>query len=91
MDLPTARAVEAERAVSRRLGGSCQVPLGAFAECTGERMRLRGFVASPDGRRLLAAEVHGAAASPEALGTELADRLRGDGAEAILDALDKAG
>ncbi len=29
---PTALAVEAERAVSRTLGGSCSVPLGAYAE-----------------------------------------------------------
>jgi hydroxymethylbilane synthase len=88
MDVSSARAVEAEREVSRLLGGSCQVPLGAFGEVDGPTLRLRGFVASPDGRRMVAARAEGPVADPLALGAELAHRLRAEGADAILSSLD---
>lgn len=38
---PTRIAVEAERALLRRIGGGCLAPLGAFAEVDGGRLRLR--------------------------------------------------
>ena len=47
----TAACVLAERALSRALAGSCQVPLGGFAEISGGNLRLRGFVGAPDGKR----------------------------------------
>src|SRR5262245_46674470 len=47
----TARCVSAERAFSSALAGSCNVPLAAYAEIEGGRMRLRGFVGTPDGTR----------------------------------------
>ncbi|HSD61434.1 MAG TPA: hydroxymethylbilane synthase, partial [Burkholderiales bacterium] len=57
----TARCVRAERAMSRALAGSCQVPLGGFGEALpGGRLRLRGFVATPDGRRMARSEAEGA-------------------------------
>jgi len=86
-DVSTARAVEAERTVSRLLGGSCQVPLGAYGECAGTAMRLRGFVATPDGSRMLAAEVRGASEAAASLGAELAAQLRRRGADALLSML----
>lgn len=85
----TALCVTAERALSRTLAGSCNVPLGAFAQITGERMRLRGFVGTPDGTRMIAGEKSGAARSPEALGTALAEELKSRGAAAILAELEK--
>jgi len=90
-DRASARAVSAERVVSRLLGGSCQVPLGAYAECDGERLRLRAFVASPDGRRVVRAERMGPAVAPEALGAEVVAELRAGGADALLDALEAPG
>ncbi|RPI40743.1 MAG: hydroxymethylbilane synthase, partial [Betaproteobacteria bacterium] len=86
-DPMTTAAVEAERTVSRLLGGSCQVPLGAFAECEGRQLRLRGFVATPDGRTFLAAAASGTADDPQALGAALAAELRAQGADAVLSAL----
>lgn len=80
----TARCVTAERAFSRALAGSCNVPLGAYAEANGGRMRLRGFVGAPDGSRVVSGEMEGPAADPEALGTALAERLRAQGAAEIL-------
>jgi hydroxymethylbilane synthase len=86
-DADTALRVRAERAVSRALAGSCEVPLGAYAERIGDSLRLRGFVALPDGTRIAAAEVSGDASAPEALGLRLAGELRAAGADAILAAL----
>ncbi len=86
-DADTALRVRAERAVSRALAGSCEVPLGAYAERIGDRLRLRGFVALPDGTRIAAAEVSGDASAPEALGLRLAGELRAAGADEILAAL----
>lgn len=83
----TAACVLAERAMSRSLGGSCQVPLGGFAEVKGGRLRMRGFVASPDGKRMMQTELTGDIANPEALGNSIADELRAQGAEEILAAL----
>ncbi len=87
-DPASACAVTAERVVSRLLGGSCQVPLGAYAQCDGERLHLRALVASADGRRLVRAEKTGSAAAPEALGAEVAAALRAGGADALLASLD---
>ena len=84
----TAACVRAERALSRALSGSCQLPLGAYAQAEGNNLRLRGFVASPDGTRLVRGELTGDASDPEALGVELATRLKAQGAAEILAALD---
>ncbi len=88
---PTACCVTAERAMSQALSGSCVVPLGAFAELDTDRLRLRGFVASPDGARMVAGEVGGPVTDPEALGRELAAELNAQGAGEILAALENAG
>jgi hydroxymethylbilane synthase len=80
----TARCVTAERAFSRALAGSCNVPLGGFAEANGERMRLRGFVGAPDGSRLVGGELEGPAGDPEGLGQALAEKLKAQGAAEIL-------
>ena len=86
-DEATAACVNAERALSRALAGNCQLPLGAFAQLEGDRVRLRGFVASKDGNRLVRAELSAHARDAEALGTELAAELRAQGATEILAAL----
>ncbi|MBS3916704.1 MAG: hydroxymethylbilane synthase [Sulfuritalea sp.] len=86
-DAGTAACVLAERAFSRALAGSCEVPLGAFAEIAAGRLRLRGFVAAPDGSRMASAELHGEQADAETLGLKLAEELRKHGAEEILAAL----
>lgn len=83
-DADTAACVMAERSMSRALGGSCQVPLGGFAEVTNGKLRMRGFVASPDGLRMMRSEAIGDIAHPEALGNKIADELRAQGADVIL-------
>jgi hydroxymethylbilane synthase len=76
--------VRAERTVSRAFGGSCTIPLGAFAELEGARMRLRALVAAADGRRVARADVAGDAAAPDTLGELAAEDLRRQGALDIL-------
>lgn len=83
----TAACVLAERAMSRALNGSCQVPLGGFAEVQNGQLRMRGFVASPDGQRVMRAESAGDIANPETLGKKIADELLAQGAGEILAAL----
>jgi hydroxymethylbilane synthase len=82
----TWQAVSAERKVSKVFGGSCQVPLAAFATVEGGQMHLRAMVATPDGTRMASAEVRGAAADPEALGAQVAELLRAQDAVGILSA-----
>jgi hydroxymethylbilane synthase len=88
-DETTALCVRAERAFSRALGGSCRIPLGGHARIVGGELWLRGFIASVDGRRVLAGEARGRPGDGEALGDRLADELRSRGAGALLDEADR--
>jgi hydroxymethylbilane synthase len=82
----TSDAVAAERTVSRMFGGSCQIPLAAFAGVEGDVMRLRAMVATPDGQRLAVADATGPADNPEALGRKIVELLQKQDAAAILAA-----
>lgn len=86
-DPETSACVRAERAVSRALGGSCEVPLGAYAVVQDGALWLRGFVALPDGTRILRAEQRGGFDEAEALGLTVAQALLDQGAREILAAL----
>ncbi|MEF8714134.1 MAG: hydroxymethylbilane synthase [Accumulibacter sp.] len=86
-DRKSAYCVRAERAFSRALGGNCQVPLAAYALLDGGQLWLRGFVATPDGRQMIAGERYGAPEDSESIGYLLAQRLREQGAGAILEKL----
>lgn len=81
---PTAQRCHAERAFLRELEGGCQVPIGVNTVIEGDRLVLTGMVAKLDGSVLLKDEVSGLAVEAEALGIELANRLKGQGAQAIL-------
>ena len=81
-----ARAVRAERAFLAELGGSCRVPLAAYAWAEGARMALMGAVAGPGGEPCLRAEIRGSAAHPEDLGRRLAEGLLALGAGELLAA-----
>jgi hydroxymethylbilane synthase len=84
----TQLCVEAERAFSRALAGSCTVPLGAYALRDDDTINIAGFVASVDGKQMLREKAHGPAANAEAVGRALADKLISRGADKILAALD---
>lgn len=80
-------ATAAERAFLRRLEGGCQIPVGAHATVEGERLHLRGLVASLDGTEVFRSEIDGTAAEAAQLGHALAEHLLADGAEAVLAAI----
>jgi len=84
-DATTALCVRAERAVSRALGGSCSLPLGAYAEMRDGRLELTALVASQDGRQVL--RTRAAGSDPEEVGAQAARSLRDQGADAVLGAL----
>jgi hydroxymethylbilane synthase len=79
--------------VSRALGGSCEVPLAAYAHWHDGALHLRGIVATPDGQRVLSAQASAPAPTVEravALGKEVADALERQGAMEIVRALSTA-
>lgn len=85
----TELAVRAERQLSRSFGGSCQVPLAAYATVDANVLKLKAMVATPDGKRIARAEVQGAsegADAPESLGMKVAKELDAQDATAILAA-----
>jgi hydroxymethylbilane synthase len=88
---PTWLACEAERAVSRGLGGSCSMPLAAHAQWQGGHLTLTaalGDAAVPT-RPLLKAQVAGApadAAAARALGAQAVAALQAQGAASYLPA-----
>ncbi len=77
----------AERAVSRALGGSCQVPLAAYAEVDARNVYIRALVASPDGKTIYRAQAQGLIPDAQTLGLQVAEQLMAQGAGAILSAL----
>lgn len=90
-DADSAHCVRAERAFSRALGGSCQVPLAAHAQLDNGSLCLRGLVASVDGRRMITGELRGPAQDDEAIGRALAETLRQRGAGEIIAQLLSSG
>jgi hydroxymethylbilane synthase len=83
---PSRRAVDAERGFLAELGGDCSVPAAAHATIAGDRLRVRGLVASADGRTVARHELVGPASSGAALGRSVARQLLDDqGGAALLD------
>jgi hydroxymethylbilane synthase len=83
-DLASRRAVLAERALLRALGGGCQVPIGAAAAVEGSSIRLWGAVLRPDGQKRIAGEAVGSDA--DEVGGRLARELLERGARELLGA-----
>ncbi|MDX2254523.1 MAG: hydroxymethylbilane synthase [Pseudanabaenaceae cyanobacterium bins.39] len=82
---PTTQRCLAERAFLRELEGGCQVPIGVHTQIDGDRLTLKGIVASLDGKTLVKGEVTGELTNPEAIGAALADDLKSKGAQDILN------
>jgi hydroxymethylbilane synthase len=89
-DGPSHRALRAERSVLAGLGGSCTVPVGAWAETAPGRRQLRvhGLLASADGRTVIRLSRSGD--DPERVGTEVARSLLVDGGGSGLDGFEDA-
>ncbi|BAY67496.1 hydroxymethylbilane synthase [Anabaena sp. FACHB-709] len=77
----------AERSFLRSLEGGCQVPIGVNTEINGNELILTGVVASVDGQNLVKDTVSGNASDAEAIGIRLAELLREQGAQEILNTI----
>lgn len=77
-------ATEAERSFLRHVGGGCKVPVGAYATVHGGVLRLRGLVASPDGKRVYRRTLDAPLAEAEAVGRRLVEQLEAAGARDLL-------
>jgi len=86
-DSATMRAVTAERAMLGGLEGGCQVPIGALAIPSGDRLVLHGLIADVSGARILRGHHAVDPAAPAEAGLALARHLRALGAAEILGAL----
>jgi hydroxymethylbilane synthase len=82
--VPTAQRCYAERAFLRELEGGCQVPIGVNTKLDEDNLTLIGLVASLDGKRLVKDTITGSASSADELGIELAQKLKDQGAQEIL-------
>jgi hydroxymethylbilane synthase len=72
-----------ERALLNKLGGGCQVPIGAFAEIRNGRLHMEAIVAAPDGSKVLRESRNGD--DPVQLGESVAQTLLQRGGDAILE------
>ncbi|AFY72855.1 hydroxymethylbilane synthase [Synechococcus sp. PCC 7502] len=86
-DVETTQRCLAERAFLRELEGGCQVPIGVNTAIEAETLTLKGIIATLDGKTLIRGEVTGGVKDAEAIGIELANQLKGKGAQAILDVI----
>jgi hydroxymethylbilane synthase len=86
LDDAAARATTTcERALLNKLGGGCQVPIGAFAEVRNGQLHLEAIVADPDGSTVLRESRDGS--DPVQLGEFVGDALLQRGGDAILEAV----
>jgi len=88
-DETTQQQVEAERVVSRRLFGGCQLPIAAYAEIDQDKIgqemiKITGMVGRVDGSEIIKDSVNGNLQEREALGLKLAEILLKNGADDIL-------
>jgi len=71
-----------ERALLNKMGGGCQVPIGAFAEIILGKLHLQAVVASPEGSTVL--RKSGEGDDPVRLGEMVGAALLGEGGDSIL-------
>ncbi len=83
----TSQCVLAERSMSRRLGGSCNVPIGGYAIIEKKVLKLHGFLASIDGREMIKDHIEGPPDEAEKLGKKLAENILTQGGDKILASL----
>jgi hydroxymethylbilane synthase len=81
----------AERAVSRVLGGSCTVPIAAYATMQDNQIHLQALVATPDGQEVVFHQASASIDKAVQLGEAVAHALQMQGADHILASLNQTG
>ena len=83
-DAETCTAVEVEREFLTEVGGSCQIPVGVFAQVVDEKISVRALIASTDGQRVVKTSETAPLEELHGLGKKIAARLLNDGGKEIL-------
>ena len=84
-DTDTFNAVSAERSLLAGLRAGCHAPLGVVTKYEADRLTLEAVVLSRDGHQRLTAAATELAAQAQALGRQVAEALRTQGADSIID------
>jgi hydroxymethylbilane synthase len=87
--LDTAIELSAERTFLKRLGGGCQIPIGAICKKQGDRLILRGLLGSVDGSVIISDEVRGFSEDAEKMGREMGENILSRGGREILEEIYK--
>ncbi len=90
-DKETTAAVEAERSFLRHCHGSCQVPIGVFAKCEKENLKIHGLISDLQGENVYEGVLSVPMHEAEKGGITLAEQLFSDGAMAIIEELSQEG
>lgn len=86
VDLECTPLVSAERAVSQALGGSCQVPIGAYATLNEDKtFTLKALVASPDGQQVIQAKEQGHLSDWQTVAQQVVNALLIQGAQSLVN------
>jgi len=90
-DAAAQTCIAAERAFAQRLEGSCQSPIGGYAQLSDTSIKLQGLIASIDGSQIFRDSIQGPQKDAVSLGRALAERMLFAGADKLLQALRGAG
>ncbi|WP_343128816.1 hydroxymethylbilane synthase [Buchnera aphidicola (Kurisakia onigurumii)] len=75
----------AERSFCKKIGSSCQFPIGSFAILKKNKLFLRGLVGSPNGENIIKGEKIGNFFEAKKIGKHLAKEILNKGAKKIVD------
>ncbi|WP_424411561.1 hydroxymethylbilane synthase [Pasteurella sp. PK-2025] len=89
-DQHTTYCVQAERAMNLHLQGGCQVPIAGYAILQDDQLYLRALVGETEGTTMLRAEAKSAVENAQDLGIQVAEMLRQQGADRLLQSLHSA-
>lgn len=84
-------AVDSERAAARVLGGSCHLPVAAYAQCRADEIVLVALVSSPDGQRTVRRHGRGHMSAGLDVGRRVGEELLGAGGAEIIADVEGAG
>lgn len=81
---PTRQAVDSERSFLRELGSGCLAPVTAHAVVNSDSINLSGLVGHPETLEIIAGSIQGNPEHAEALGIDLAEQLKSQGAAGLI-------
>ena len=81
---PTSVCVRAERMIAAGLGASCNLPIGAYAELTGDEISIAGFVSDVGGDNFIQGFAEGLRTDASALALDVTQQLISQGADRLI-------